>query len=295
MLQRWSRRATSAQALALRARIVLACAGPEVPPIVAVARELRVAADQVRKWRRRFLAERLDGLTDEPRPGPAATISVDQVEAVVISTLEEIPKNATHSSRASMADRSGLSKSTVGRIWRRFQLKPHLGDTFELSTDPLFVEKVYDVVGLYFNPPEGAVVLSVDETGFDLVENMVKLYDDTLAATNHPYPITPRKMVAVAGGMHCAETTAQARLEAKPLFEMAKLSTDAYERLSKLSKDYAYMGAVKDVFSTTKSTCSNAPRASWSATPSTASNTYSDTRTWAWTSSCVSTACPTTS
>ncbi len=83
----------------------------------------------------------------------------------MVSTLEEMPKNATHWSRKSMADRSGLSKSTVGRIWRKFHLKPHLTDTFKLSTDPLFVEKVYDVVGLYFNPPEGAVVLSVDESG----------------------------------------------------------------------------------------------------------------------------------
>ncbi|MFI8880786.1 IS630 family transposase [Streptomyces sp. NPDC055243] len=162
-LERWARRATSAQALALRARIVLACAGPEVPPIVAVARDLRVAADTVRKWRRRFLAERLDGLADEPRPGRPPTIGVDQVEAVVVTTLEQLPKNATHWSRKSMAEHSGLSKSTVGRIWRQFQLKPHLADTFKLSTDPLFVEKVYDVVGLYFNPPEGAVVLSVDE------------------------------------------------------------------------------------------------------------------------------------
>ncbi|MFF7528838.1 IS630 family transposase, partial [Streptomyces bobili] len=160
-LERWTRRATSAQSLALRARIVLACSGSEVPPIVAVARELRVTADTVRKWRRRFLAQRLDGLVDEPRPGRPPTISVDQVEAVVVTTLEQLPKNATHWSRKSMAQHSGLSKSTVGRIWRQFQLRPHLADTFKLSTDPLFVEKVYDVVGLYFNPPEGAVVLSV--------------------------------------------------------------------------------------------------------------------------------------
>ncbi|MFI9825238.1 IS630 family transposase [Streptomyces sp. NPDC052013] len=163
VLERWTRRANSAQALALRARIVLACAGPDVPPIVEVARSLRISADTVRKWRRRFLSERLDGLADEPRPGRPPTISVDQVEAVVVATLEAIPKNATHWSRKSMAEHSGLSKSTVGRIWRKFQLKPHLTDTFKLSTDPFFVEKVYDVVGLYFNPPEGAVVLSVDE------------------------------------------------------------------------------------------------------------------------------------
>jgi transposase len=163
VLERWTRRANSAQALALRARVVLACAGSDVPPIVEVARNLRISADTVRKWRRRFLAERMDGLVDEPRPGRPPTIGVDQVEAVVVATLEEIPKNATHWSRRSMAEHSGLSKSTVGRIWRKFQLKPHLTDTFKLSTDPLFVEKVYDVVGLYFNPPEGAVVLSVDE------------------------------------------------------------------------------------------------------------------------------------
>ena len=162
-LERWTRRATSAQALALRARIVLACAGPEVPAIVAVARQLGVAPDTVRKWRRRFLADRLDGLVDEPRPGRPATIAVEQVEAVVVATLEETPAQATHWSRTSMAQRSGLSKSTVGRIWKKFQLKPHRSETFKLSADPLFIEKVYDVVGLYFNPPEGAVVLSVDE------------------------------------------------------------------------------------------------------------------------------------
>jgi hypothetical protein len=134
-----------------------------VPPIVAVARDLRVSADTVRKWRRRFLAERLDGLVDEPRPGRPPVISVDQVEAVVVTTLEQLPKNATHWPRTPMAQHSGLSKSTVSRIWRQFHLKPHLAGTFKLSTDPLFVEKVYDVMDLYFNPPEGAVVLSVDE------------------------------------------------------------------------------------------------------------------------------------
>lgn len=135
VLERWTRRATSTQALALRARIVLACAGPEASAIVAVTQELRATADTVRKWRRRFLAERLDGLADEPRPGRPPNISVDQVEAVMVTTLEQLPRNATHWSRSSMAQHSGLSTSTVGRIWRQFQLKPHLADTFKLSTD----------------------------------------------------------------------------------------------------------------------------------------------------------------
>jgi transposase/DNA-binding XRE family transcriptional regulator len=160
-LERWSRRAKSAQALAMRCRIVLACA--EGLSNVDVAARLGVTRMTVGKWRARFLADRLDGLLDEPRPGRPPSITLDQVEDVVVATLESTPTNATHWSRTSMANRSGLSRSTIGRIWRDFNLKPHRTDAFKLSTDPLFVEKVVDVVGLYHNPPERAVVLCTDE------------------------------------------------------------------------------------------------------------------------------------
>lgn len=160
-LLRWSRRAKSSQALALRSRIVLACG--EGLDNKLVAERVGCSTNTVSKWRARFVEHRLDGLVDEPRPGRPPTITAEQVEDVVVATLESTPKNATHWSRAKMAERSGLSKSTVGRIWKAFELKPHREDGFKLSNDPQFVDKVYDVVGLYLDPPESAVVYCVDE------------------------------------------------------------------------------------------------------------------------------------
>ncbi|SRR6266511_2892323 len=160
-LQRWARRATSGQALALRCRIVLACA--EGAGNAAVAVRLGVSRPTVTKWRSRFAARRLDGLADEPRPGAARTIGDEQVERVLVATLETTPKDATHWSTRSLARQLGMSQSAISRIWRAFGLKPHLVETFKLSTDPQFVEKVRDVVGLYLDPPEAALVLCVDE------------------------------------------------------------------------------------------------------------------------------------
>lgn len=157
----WSRRPTTAQRLALRAKIVLAAADGQANS--AIASDLRVTLPTVGKWRQRFLECRLDGLTDEPRPGAPRTITDAQVEDIVTQTLETKPKAATHWSTRGMAKATGLSQTAISRIWRAFGLKPHLHETFKFSTDPYFVEKVRDVVGLYLNPPERAIVLSVDE------------------------------------------------------------------------------------------------------------------------------------
>lgn len=160
-LESLAHRSRSASHVARRARIILACA--EGRETTSIARRLHVSATTVCKWRTRFLQDRLDGLFDEPRPGAPRRITDEQVEQVVIRTLETTPRGATHWSLRDMAKASGVSRSTVNRIWRAFSLQPHRSETFKLSPDPLLVEKVRDIVGLYMAPPDHAVVLCVDE------------------------------------------------------------------------------------------------------------------------------------
>ena len=149
------------QALAFRARLILACAEGKKNGKVATA--FHVTRPTVGKWRARFITGRLDGLLDEPRPGAPRQITDREVERVITKTLESIPKDATHWSTRSMAKASGLTQSAVSRIWRAFALQPHRTETFKLSKDPLFIEKVRDIVGLYLTPPDRALVLCVDE------------------------------------------------------------------------------------------------------------------------------------
>ena len=161
LLLAWTRRRKTAQALAMRSQVVLACADGIENKVVAA--RLRVTPQTVSKWRNRFAEQRLDGLLDAPRAGAPRTIDDATVDAVIARTLESVPKNATHWSTRSMAREMGMSQTAVTRIWRAFGLQPHRQETFKLSTDPQFVDKVRDIVGLYLSPPTHAVVLCVDE------------------------------------------------------------------------------------------------------------------------------------
>jgi transposase len=188
-LTAWSRRAKSANALAVRSRIVLAAA--DGLSNMAIARKLDIHVSSARKWRSRFVVERLDGLLDEPRPGRPRTVSDERVEAVITRTLETTPKDATHWSTRSLATELGMSQSAVSRIWRAFGLQPHRQDSWKLSKDPLFIDKVKDVVGLYLNPPEAAVVLCVDEKSqiqaLDRTAPILPMMPGTPARASHDY------------------------------------------------------------------------------------------------------------
>jgi transposase len=160
-LESMAHRSRTVPQLARRARIVLACADGD--DNLTVARRLRVRPATVGKWRARFVRDRLEGLIDEPRPGTPRTVTDEQIERVVVQTLETTPRDATHWSTRSLAKATGLSRMTISRIWQAFRLQPHRSETFKLSPDPFLVDKVRDIVGLYVNPPAHAVVLCVDE------------------------------------------------------------------------------------------------------------------------------------
>ena len=160
-LERWARRPSSSPSLALRSRIVLACAKGADNKTVATV--LGTTQPTVGKWRARFVAHGLDGLVDEPRPGAVRKVTDDKVEALIVKTLETKPIDASHWSCRSMAKATGVSASHVGRIWRTIGLKPHLVDSFKLSPDPQFIDKVRDIVAIYLNPPDAAMVYCMDE------------------------------------------------------------------------------------------------------------------------------------
>jgi transposase len=188
-LERWARRPKTEQRLAVRSRIVLRCAAGLDNDEVAA--ELGVHAKTVSKWRGRFVVGGPDALSDQPRPGVPRSVLDDKVEEIVRRTIEEAPVDATHWSTRSMARRVGVSASTVNRIWQAFGLKPHLVETFKISTDPLFVEKVRDVVGLYLDPPERALVLCVDEKSqiqaLDRSQPVLPILPGTPARMSHDY------------------------------------------------------------------------------------------------------------
>jgi transposase len=185
----WSRRSKSANALAMRSRIVLAAA--DGLSNTAIADKLDIHVSSARKWRTRFVTDRLDGLLDEPRPGRPRVVGDDRIEALITATLETAPADATHWSTRSMAEHLGLSQSMVSRVWRAFGLAPHKQDSWKLSKDPLFVAKVRDVVGLYLNPPERALVLCVDEKtqiqALNRTQPVFPMLPGTPARASHDY------------------------------------------------------------------------------------------------------------
>jgi transposase len=188
-LQSLAHRARSQPLLARRARVVLASG--EGLDNQSVARKLRVSLGMVGKWRARFLKARLEGLYDEPRPGAPRTVSDEQVEQVVIETLESTPRGETHWSTRGLAKATGLSRMTISRIWRAFGLQPHRTDTFKLSPDPLLIEKVRDIVGLYMNPPDHALVFCVDEKSqiqaLDRTQPLLPMQPGQLERGTHDY------------------------------------------------------------------------------------------------------------
>ena len=219
VLERWARRPKSSQALALRCRIVLAAA--EGRSSTEIAAELGCTGSTVGRWRGRFARRGIDGLHDEPRPGKPRSIGDEDVERVIVKTLEQQPAAATHWSTRSMAAATGMSQSAVSRIWRAFGLKPHQVETFKLSPDPQFIDKVRDIVGLYLNPPEAAVVLCVDEKSqiqaLDRSAPILPLMPGVPARQSHDYlrhgTTNLYAALDVASGQVIAEMTPRHRAE----------------------------------------------------------------------------------
>jgi transposase len=219
LLERWARRPKSAQALALRCRIVLAAADGEQSGQIAA--RLGCNRSTVGKWRGRFAEHGIDGLHDEPRPGKPRQIGDDDIERVIVKTLEQQPSNATHWSTRSMAAATGLSQTAVSRIWRAFGLKPHQTEAFKLSPDPQFIDKVRDIVGLYLNPPDAAVVLCVDEKSqiqaLDRSAPVLPLLPGVPERRTHDYvrygTTNLYAALDVASGLVIADTSARHRAE----------------------------------------------------------------------------------
>jgi transposase len=222
-LDAWVRRRTTARALAARSQIVLTCAAGGT--IGSVASELGVSRDMVSKWRGRFVRDRLEGLTDEPRPGRPRTISDKQVERVITKTLEERGPGAdSHWSTRSMAAASGMSQSAVSRIWRAFGLNPHLVETWKLPADPQFIEKVRDIVGLYLDPPEKALVLCVDEKS-------------QIQAMKRPPCIHPRQLVVDQPGRTLVRRAHQPQAGQVNTPPVAELEADIRNRVDERNKN----------------------------------------------------------
>ena len=219
VLERWARRPKTSQALAFRCRVVLAAA--EGATSKEIASWLGCNASTVGRWRGRFAARGIDGLHDEPRPGKPRSIGDADVERVIVTTLEEQPVDATHWSTRSMAAATGMSQTAISRIWRAFGLKPHRTEAFKLSPDPQFIDKVRDIVGLYLNPPEAAVVLCVDEKSqiqaLDRTAPVLPLMPGVPARQSHDYiPNGTTNLYAaldVASGQVPAEMTPRHRAE----------------------------------------------------------------------------------
>jgi transposase len=224
VLERWARRPKTSRALAMRSRIVLAAADGERS--VDIASRLGCTDSTVGKWRVRFAQRGIDGLHDGPRPGKPRTITDDDVERVIVKTLEDKPVDATHWSTRSMAAATGMSQSAISRIWRAFGLKPHQVEHFKLSPDPQFIDKVRDIVGLYLNPPDAAVVLCVDEKSqiqaLDRTAPVLPLMPGVAERHTHDYvghgTTNLYAALDVASGQGIDDLTPQAQAEEFPKF-----------------------------------------------------------------------------